>query len=412
MFHVYYQIRRIIFELKAPLPTDQSWNAFDNSMDAKAYEKICAEFNVDKNTDWRQKLDDNGGLGIIFNYITSTGYSPLKGFSYDAHQMSFTEYNKGKLHIDYISQQHRNAWSTFILDKSNGFTRPGVERINESIRTYCWAILGSQSQIKSDILGVGSAFDAQKQFLANTEDAIQSPVDLPSQITRYQNALKYARTKVDYVFGFGLYMAPSNMELRIGTIQGYNNKIILSTHDQKLWWNATVNLSADATSYIGNVSGTTTKKSTPEVPTVLSKPQKPNTPTAVQGKTVIGAWGMPITIPTKKQADEIYKKRIEQYHKIKGTYGPTITPDPHQMSLIPKTVSDPPSKSGTHKKIKHDPATHKSADPQDTISGTHKSADQPTLGVQSTETHENNKTALILGSIIVGSVALIIYEIY
>ena len=89
------------------------------------------------------------------------------------------------------------------------------------------------------------------------------------------------------------------------------------------------------------------------------------------------------------------KKRIEQYHKIKDTYGPTITPDPHQMSLIP-----------------NDPATHKSADPQDTISGTHKSADQPTLGVQSTETHENNKTALILGSIIVGSVALIIYEIY
>ena len=412
MFHVYYQIRRIIFELKAPLPTDQSWNAFDNSMDAKAFEKIWAEFNVDKNTDWRQKLDDNGGLGIIFNYITRTGYLPLKGFSYDAHQMSFTDYNKGKLHIDYISQQHRNAWSTFILDKSNGFTRPGVERINESIRTYYWAILGSQSQIKSDILGVGSAFDAQKQFLANTEDAIQSPVDLPSQITRYQNALKYARTKVDYVFGFGLYMAPSNMELRIGTIQGYNNKIILSTHDQKLWWNATVNLSADATSYSGNVSGTTTKKSTPEVPMVLSKPQKPNIPTAVQGKTEIGAWGMSITIPTQKQADEIHKKRMEQYHKIKDTYGPTITPDPHQMSLIPKTVSAPSSKSSTHKKIKHDPATHKSADPQDTISGTHKSADQPTLGVQSTETHENNKTALILGSIIVGSVALIIFEIY
>ena len=212
IFHVYYQIRRIIFELKAPLPTAQSWNAFDNSFDKKSYEKICAEFKVDNNTDLRQKLDANGGLGVIFNYITGTRYQPLKGFSYDARQMSSTDYNKGKLHIDYISQQHRNAWSTFILDKSNSLTRPGVERIYESIRTYCWAILGPQSQIKSDILGVGSAFDAQKQFLANTEDAIQSPVDLPSQITRYQNALKYARTKVDYVFGFGLYMAPSNME--------------------------------------------------------------------------------------------------------------------------------------------------------------------------------------------------------
>ena len=274
IFHVYYQIRRIIFELKAPFPTAQSWNAFDNSFDAKSCEKNCTEFNVDKNTDWRQKLDENGGLGIIFNYITGTRYQPPKGFSYDVHQMSFTEYNKGRLHIDYISQQHRSAWSTIILDKSNGFTRPGVERINKSTRTYCWAILGSQSQIKSDIFGVGSAFDAQKQFLVNTEDAIQSPVDLPSQITRNQNALKYARTKVDYIFGFGLYMAPSNMELRIGTIQGFNNKIILSTHDQKLWWNATVNLSADATSYSGNVSRTTTKKSTPDIPRLPRLKQK------------------------------------------------------------------------------------------------------------------------------------------
>ena len=50
IFHVYYQIRRIIFELKAPLLTAQSWNAFDNSFDKKSYEKICAEFNVDNKT--------------------------------------------------------------------------------------------------------------------------------------------------------------------------------------------------------------------------------------------------------------------------------------------------------------------------------------------------------------------------
>ena len=86
IFHVYYRICRIIFELKAPLPTAQSWNAFDNS----SYEKIYAEFNVDKNTDWRQNLDANGGLGVIFNYITGTRYQPLKGFSYDAHHLSFT----------------------------------------------------------------------------------------------------------------------------------------------------------------------------------------------------------------------------------------------------------------------------------------------------------------------------------
>ena len=98
------------------------------------------------------------------------------------------------MHIDYIAQgtEANSAWTTFILDDSNGFTRAGVERINDSIRTYCCAILGSQSQTRTGILGTGTAFDAQKQFLANIEDEINSPVDLPSQIARYQSTLKYA----------------------------------------------------------------------------------------------------------------------------------------------------------------------------------------------------------------------------
>ena len=30
------------------------------------------------------------------------------------------------------------AWTTFVLDKSEGFTQAGVERLNASIRTYVW----------------------------------------------------------------------------------------------------------------------------------------------------------------------------------------------------------------------------------------------------------------------------------
>ena len=64
------------------------------------------------------------------------------------------------MHIYYITQDARvnNAWTTFILDN---FTKEGVKRINESIRTYCRAILGSQSQTRTDILGTCTAFDAQ-----------------------------------------------------------------------------------------------------------------------------------------------------------------------------------------------------------------------------------------------------------
>ena len=133
-------------------------------------------------------------------------------------------------HINYIAQgpEGDEAWSTFVLDKSQGFTSPRVERLNDSIMTFVWAILGAQAQTRSAILGAGTSFDAQKQFLANVEDAISSLVDIHLAIDRYQSVLQNASSKVDYTFGTGLYMAPSDMRLHIGTVAGYNNQIIIA----------------------------------------------------------------------------------------------------------------------------------------------------------------------------------------
>ena len=170
------------------------------------------------------------------------------------------------MQIDYIAQgtEANSAWTTFILDDSNGFTRAGVERINDSIRTYCWAILGSQSQTRTGILGTGTAFDAQKQFLANIEDAINSPVDLPSQLAKYQSTLKYARSKVEFVYGTGLYMSPGNMELQIGTIQDYNNKIVIANEGLTLGLNDETNTVPIPPRSTATVEGTKTKQTHPE----------------------------------------------------------------------------------------------------------------------------------------------------
>lgn len=295
LFHVYYQTRRILFELSIALPQDKNWNAFNNDYDKSSYERICKEFNVDPNSDWRQKMYSSGdGLGIV--YTTSHTAYKRTDFRHDnsskhiasstSHNLDLSKMTFGpevpggrkcgvssceylppkKIHIDYLKQEDavKDVWTTFILDTSEGFTRAGIERINESIRTYCWAILGSQSQTRTDILGTGTAFDAQKQFLANIEDAINSPIDLPSQITNYQNTLKYARSKVDYVYGIGLYMSPSNMELRIGTIKDYNNEIVVATNNQKLGLNNDINNQPVPPKQNVEVKGTPTKKSLPE----------------------------------------------------------------------------------------------------------------------------------------------------
>ena len=40
--HTYYQIRRILNEMKCPLPTDVSWNALNNGIDMNAFEtNLC-----------------------------------------------------------------------------------------------------------------------------------------------------------------------------------------------------------------------------------------------------------------------------------------------------------------------------------------------------------------------------------
>ena len=104
-----------------------------------------------------------------------------------------------------------------------------------------WAILGVQSQTRSNILEPGTRFDAQKQFLANVEDAIASPVDIPSSIARYQKTFQYASTSLDYVFGIGLYLTPSDMALHPGNVQGYNNEILIAGSEAVIGHNPGIN---------------------------------------------------------------------------------------------------------------------------------------------------------------------------
>ena len=243
-FHVYYQIRRILVEIQAPLARDRAWNAVNNPYDRGGYERICDEFGVSQHSGWKVS-GPNQGLGRVYNYNAYSGYRPFADEEYDSRDMSFTQRTTNSvLHVDFIKQDAAGAdkaWKTFILNQSEGFTRSGVERLNDSIQTYVWAILSAQAQIRTGILGTGAAFSAQKQFLANVEDAISSPVDLSSATSRYQDVLQYARSEVNFSFGEGLYMAPGDMLLRVGKVAGYNNLIIISTDAQRLGSNIGLN---------------------------------------------------------------------------------------------------------------------------------------------------------------------------
>ena len=266
-FHVYYQTRRILEEMNVPLPQDPSFDANNNPFDRKSYERICDEFNIPVDTKWHAHAS-NHGMGEIYTYdkryagdkryseykhtfdsrkLTFDKIAPPRWIPSDTFSQVFTP-NKGhwskpdKKQIAHIKQS-KPYWKTFILDKSEGFTKAGVVRINDSIRTYVWALLGAQAQIRAPIDAPGLAFEVQKQFLANVEDRISSPVDIPASIKRYQDVLEDASSKLDYVFGIGLYLAPSNMKLKMGngTTKGYNNRIMIADRYRTLGVNPEIN---------------------------------------------------------------------------------------------------------------------------------------------------------------------------
>ena len=54
--------------------------------------------------------------------------------------------------------------------------------------------------------------------------------------------MQYAKSKVDYVIGEFIYMRPSDMNLWIGNVRNYNNKILISSPSFKIGTNVKINL--------------------------------------------------------------------------------------------------------------------------------------------------------------------------
>ena len=79
-------------------------------------------------------------------------------------------------------------------------------------------------------------------FLNTFESIISRRVNIPENIQRFQKTLQYARSKVDYVIGEFIYMLPSDMNLLIGKIKNYNNKILVSSPSLKIGTNLKINL--------------------------------------------------------------------------------------------------------------------------------------------------------------------------
>ena len=220
-FHVYYHIRRILKILEIPLPYENSFNQFNNPYNHEKYIHICSEYGVSNDlTKWRNQ----------------------KYFS----TWQSRAWETGKAGMSYLNE---NSWSRWIIEKSDGLTTLGLQKISETVRDYAYLILTSQTSTRGQIIGHEARnLDAQRVFLNTFEDVVARRVSIPEDIQRFQITLQYARSKVDYVVAEYVYMLPSDMNLKIGgNIRGYNNKILVSSPSFNIGTNLKVNLDDDDT---------------------------------------------------------------------------------------------------------------------------------------------------------------------
>ena len=139
--------------------------------------------------------------------------------------------------IHSIEQKYPLAWTNFILDQpteGRGFSNPGFARLNDSLRTYVYILLGSQVQTRTSILDPTSGLDSRKQLAVLLESSINSPIDLPASIVRFQNLLYHASSPINYTVGIGLYMIPSDLNLDITRVKDYNDAIVIAQPGQPL----------------------------------------------------------------------------------------------------------------------------------------------------------------------------------
>ena len=249
-FHVYFTVRRILFELggpqnSLPLPGDTAFSQTENKYDIPSFERICAEFGISPNADFRFTRGDNHGLGSVFEYFSYSGYTKTP-FKYPSKETKFEDEggraSDGNL-VPYIENtEARNQYEYFLCPVSHGLTSAGLSRINQSIESFCYAILGSQVDVRSSISGSqGSAIETQRQFLSMVEDAIRNP-DIRKSVQRFQLAIESAKVRLDLAISPGLWLLPSKMVVNTESVVGYNNKLKKATTFMRIGVNSDLNI--------------------------------------------------------------------------------------------------------------------------------------------------------------------------
>ena len=251
-FHVYFTVRRVLYELGVPLPDEDAFNQINNTYSKSRFEALCNEFGV-VNADFRWIRGRNHGLGDVFEYYSGEGYRNVhidRGYDVEANTWPSKRHlfkdeggndEKGNL-ISLIRNDDAKAqYSWFVPSKGIGLTRRGMGRINRSLEAFVYCVLGAQVNIRSGIVGdSGGAVEAQQEMMKLFESAVIEE-NLATSVQRYQLAVQEAKLRLDLAIAPGIWLMPSNLVINTESIVGYNNELQKADENMQFGVNVGVN---------------------------------------------------------------------------------------------------------------------------------------------------------------------------
>ena len=271
IFHVYFTIRRILYELSVPLPGEQTFSLKNNPYNKNVYNRLCREFDLSNNQDYKglnKPLADfrfmggaNGGAGDVFiDY--GKGYIPPGGGSSQAigggnqnvriihnndpeaniwpsEKNKFADYGGKKTDANLISMLRNDhfvdfQYSWFIPESGYGLTNAGLGRINRSVEAFVYCILGAQVNTRSSIIGRGGMVSVTQQEFINLFESSVIENDIVNSNQRYQMAVQESKVRLDLAIAPGVLLMPSNLIINTESVIGYNNNLKIATEDMKL----------------------------------------------------------------------------------------------------------------------------------------------------------------------------------
>ena len=162
-FHVYFTVRRVLYELGVPLPDEDAFNQINNTYTKSRFEALCNEFGI-VNADFRWIRGRNHGLGDVFEIYPGGEYRNVhvdRGYDVEANTWPSKRHlfkdeggsdGRGNL-ISLIRNDDAVAqYSWFVPNKGIGLTRRGMGRINRSLEAFVYCVLGAQVVVSLEIV--------------------------------------------------------------------------------------------------------------------------------------------------------------------------------------------------------------------------------------------------------------------